>query len=100
MNYYFLIQLIAAALFFIGAMTVLLKHNTIIILLGLELMLNGVNLAMVGFSQQYHLLTGQVYVFFIMTIAAAESAIGLSIVLNLYRNFGSISSQSASQIKG
>jgi NADH-quinone oxidoreductase subunit K len=95
-----LIQLLAAFLFTMGMLVVLLRRDTIMILMGIELLLNAANLSLVVFSKSAHMIEGQVQVFFIITIAAAESAIGLSILVNLYRNFGSIKTQSATTLKG
>lgn len=95
-----LIQVLAAFLFTTGILVVLLRRDTIMVLLGIELLLNAANLSLVAFSKSANMIEGQVQVFFIITIAAAESAIGLSILVNLYRNFGSIKTQSATTLKG
>jgi NADH-quinone oxidoreductase subunit K len=95
-----LLQLLAAFLFTMGMMIVLMRRDTIMILMGIELLLNAANLSMVAFSKANHMIEGQLQVFFVITIAAAESAIGLSILVNLYRNFGSIKTQSATTLKG
>lgn len=95
-----LIQLLAAFLFIMGMLVVLLRRDTIMVLMGIELLLNSANLSMVAFSKANHMIEGQIQVFFIITIAAAESAIGLSILVNLYRNFGSIKTQTANTLKG
>jgi NADH:ubiquinone oxidoreductase subunit K len=95
-----LIQLLAAFLFTVGMLVVLLRRDTIMILMGIELLLNAANLSMVGFSNSMSMIEGQLQVFFVITIAAAESAVGLSIVVNLYRNFGTIKTQSATTLKG
>jgi NADH-quinone oxidoreductase subunit K len=95
-----LIQVLAAFLFTMGVLVVLLRRDTIMILLGIELLLNAANLSLVAFSKSAAMIDGQLQVFFVITIAAAESAIGLSILVNLYRNFGSIKTQSATTLKG
>lgn len=95
-----LLQLLAAFLFTMGMLIVLMRRDTIMILMGIELLLNAANLSMVAFSKGHHMIDGQMQVFFVITIAAAESAIGLSILVNLYRNFGSIKTQSATTLKG
>ncbi|UCF32076.1 MAG: NADH-quinone oxidoreductase subunit NuoK [bacterium] len=77
---------LGAIVFLIGIMGVLLRRNVIIILLSIELMLNAVNINMVAFSDYLQNMSGQVFVFFIMTVAAAEAAIGLAIVVVLFRN--------------
>ena len=76
-----LLQLLAAFLFTMGMLVVLLRRDTIMVLMGIELLLNAANLSLVVFSKSAHMIEGQVQVFFIITIAAAESAIGLSIAL-------------------
>jgi NADH-quinone oxidoreductase subunit K len=83
-----------------GMLIVLLRRDTIMILMGIELLLNAANLSMVAFSKSAQMLDGQIQVFFVITIAAAESAVGLSILVNLYRNFGSINTQKATTLKG
>ena len=95
-----LLQILAAFLFTMGMLVVLLRRDTIMILMGIELLLNAANLSLVAFSNSMAMVEGQMQVFFVITIAAAESAIGLSIVVNLYRNFGSIKTQSATTLKG
>ncbi len=77
---------LASILFLIGIMGVLLRRNIIMILLSIELMLNAVNINLVAFSHYLQNLTGQVFVFFVMTVAAAEAAIGLAILVVLFRN--------------
>ena len=95
-----ILQFLAAALFVIGVTIVLHRNSGIILLMGIELILNGIILSLVSFSRNYALLTGQAQVFFILTIAAAESAIGLSILLNVYRNFGTIKTSVLETLKG
>jgi len=75
-------------LFSIGLYGVLSKRNAIVILMSIEIMLNAVNIAMVAFSRYIvpTLLTGQVFTIFIMVVAAAESAVGLGIIIAIYRN--------------
>ena len=85
-----LLQILSAYLFSMGLLALILRRNTIVMLMGIELMLNAVNLSFVTFARELQQLQGQVQVFFIITIAAAESAVGLSILINVYRNFGSI----------
>lgn len=77
---------LSAILFGIGAIGVLVRRNAIIIFMCIELMLNAVNLSLVTFSRQLNSMDGQVFVFFIMTVAAAEAAIGLAIMVSLFRN--------------
>lgn len=78
--------ILSAVLFGIGAIGVLVRRNAIIIFMCIELMLNAVNLSLVAFSKQMNSMDGQVFVFFIMTVAAAEAAVGLAIMVSLFRN--------------
>ena len=73
-------------LFSIGVLGVLFRRNAITIFMSIELMLNAVNLALVGFSRYYNSVDGQVFVFLVMALAAAEVAVGLAIIIALYRN--------------
>ncbi len=77
---------LAAGLFTIGLIGVLVRRNIIIILMSIELMLNAVNINLVAFSAQWHQVTGQVFAIFVIAVAAAEAAIGLGIILAFYRN--------------
>ena len=77
---------LSAILFAIGAIGVLVRRNAIVIFMCIELMLNAVNISLVAFSKQLNSMDGQVFVFFIMTVAAAEAAIGLAIMVSLFRN--------------
>lgn len=95
-----LLHLLSAYLFCMGLLTLILRRNAIVMLMGIELMLNAVNLSFVTFSRELSQLSGQVQVFFIITIAAAESAVGLSILLNVYRNFGSIKTDRTISMRG
>lgn len=89
LNHYLILS---AILFAIGLFGVLSKRNAIVILMSLELMLNGVNVAMVAFSRYIvpQLLTGQVFAIFIMLVGAAETAVALSIIITIYRHRESI----------
>jgi NADH-quinone oxidoreductase subunit K len=77
--------LVAGLLFAIGLLGVLLRRNTLVIYMSLELMLNAVNLALVAFSRYNGTMDGNLFVFFIITVAAAEVAIGLAIIVALFR---------------
>jgi NADH-quinone oxidoreductase subunit K len=77
---------LSAVLFTIGVMGVLVRRNAIVIFLSIELMLNAVNLTLVAFSQSFGDVDGQILVFFVMSVAAAEAAVGLAIVIALFRN--------------
>ena len=76
---------LAVILFVIGAVGVLVRRNAMVIFMCIELMLNGVNLSFVAFAAQWHALSGQVFVFFVMVVAAAEAAVGLGIIIAVYR---------------
>jgi NADH-quinone oxidoreductase subunit K len=82
-NYYLGLSL---ALFTLGAIGVLVRRNILIILMCIEMMLNAVNLAFIGFADAFKAVDGQLFVFFVMTVAAAEVAVGLALVVAIYRN--------------
>lgn len=82
--------LLASILFIIGIVGVLIRRNAIVIFMSVELMLNAVNLLLVAFSAYRSDPAGQVFVFFIMAVAAAEVAVGLAIIVMIYRNIRSI----------
>ena len=90
---------LSAVLFVIGVVGVLIRKNIIIILLSIELMLNAANINFVAFSHYLQDITGQVFVFFVMTVAAAEVAVGLAIVIALYRNRSTINVEDISLMK-
>lgn len=77
--------LVASLLFAIGLLGVILRKNTLVLYMSLELMLNAVNLALVAFSRYNGTMDGNLFVFFIITVAAAEVAIGLAIIVALFR---------------
>ena len=77
--------IISAVIFTLGVLGVLLRRGAISILMSIELMLNGANLAFIAFARQFGQAEGQIYVFFIITLAAAEAAVGLAIVIALFR---------------
>ncbi len=83
LNWYLIL---AAIVFTIGALGVLVRRNVIVIFMSIELMLNAVNLVFVAFSRHLHSMDGQVVVFFVMTVAAAEAAVGLAIIIAVFRN--------------
>lgn len=76
---------LSTLLFTIGATTVLLRRNGIIVFMGVELMLNATNLALVTFSRMHGNLEGQVFAFFVMVVAAAEVVVGLAIIVAIFR---------------
>jgi NADH-quinone oxidoreductase subunit K len=80
---YYLI--LAAVLFSIGVCAFLIKRNIITIFMSIELMLNAVNLTFVAFAHMWHRIEGQIFVFFVMVVAAAEAAVGLAIIIALFR---------------
>ncbi len=93
--------ILAAMLFAISVVGIFLnRKNVLILLMAIELMLLAVNLNFVAFSHHLGDMTGQVFVFFILTVAAAESAIGLAILVLLFRNVGSIDVEDLGQLKG
>jgi len=79
-------QLVAALLFTIGLVGVLVRRSALIIFMSIELMLNAVNLSFVAFSKQNGQMDGQIFVFFVMSVAAAEVAVGLAILVAIFRN--------------
>jgi len=92
---------VAAILFTLGLFGVFLnRKNVIIILMSIELMLLAVNINMVAFSAQLQDLVGQVFAMFVLTVAAAEAAIGLAILVTYYRNRGSIAVEDVNLMKG
>jgi NADH-quinone oxidoreductase subunit K len=90
---------VSAILFSLGVVGVLLRRNAIVIFMCIELMLNAVNLTFVALSQQLGL-DGQVFVFFVMTIAAAEAAVGLAIVIAVYRHRDTVNLQNINLLRG
>ncbi len=91
---------LSAILFTIGTMGVLIRRNPLIIFMSIELMLNSANLAMVAFTRIYSLLDGQIFVFFVMTVAAAEVAVGLALIVAIFRTKRSINIDEMNQLKG
>jgi NADH-quinone oxidoreductase subunit K len=85
MSYYLILS---ALVFGVGVMGVLIRRNALVIFMSIELMLNAVNLTFITFSRYLENIHGQIYVFFIMTLAAAEVAVGLAIVIMIFRNRG------------
>ena len=77
--------LLSAALFSLGVVGFLIKRNLITVFMSIELMLNAVNLSFVTFAHQWHAVKGQIFVFFVMMVAAAEAAVGLAIIIAVFR---------------
>lgn len=93
--------ILSAALFATGLMIVMIKKNAIVILIGIELMLNAANINLVAFSRlDPSLNSGQIFTLFVIVIAAAEAAIALAIILNVYRQFGESEIDKINQLKG
>lgn len=92
---------LSAVLFCIGLYGALAKRNAIVILMSIEIMLAGVSIAMVGFSRYVVplMLTGQVFAIFIMVVAAAEAAVGLAIIMSIYRNRETINASDINLMK-
>jgi len=90
---------LSMVLFVIGAVGVCLRRNAIVVFMCIEMMLNAANLAFVAFSKLHGNLDGQIAVFFVMVIAAAESAIGLAIILSVFRSVESVETTDAGQLK-
>jgi NADH-quinone oxidoreductase subunit K len=78
--------ILSAGLFSIGVCGFLIKRNIISIFMSIELMLNAVNLAFVAFANRWHQVNGQIFVFFVMVVAAAEAAVGLAIIIAVFRS--------------
>ena len=96
-NYYIILS---AILFTLGVVGVLVRRNALIIFMSIELMLNAANLAMVAFSSVIQSFDGQIFVFFIMTVAAAEVAVGLALIVTIFRTKQSINVDEINQLKG
>jgi NADH-quinone oxidoreductase subunit K len=92
--------ILSAILFSIGAVGVLVRRNPLIMFMSIELMLNAVNLAFVGFSRYLQSIDGQVFVFLILTVAAAEVAVGLAIIVALFRTRQVVNVDDANTLKG
>jgi NADH-quinone oxidoreductase subunit K len=87
-------------LFVLGVVGVLVRRNLLTVLMSIELMLNAVNLNLVAFSRQLGDLGGQVFTVFVIAVAAGEAAIGLAIIISLYRLKGSVNLDDAAEMKG
>ncbi|GIL17162.1 MAG: NADH-quinone oxidoreductase subunit K 1 [Oligoflexia bacterium] len=91
---------LSSLLFVTGMAGVLLRRNAIVMMMSIELMLNAVNLSFVAFSRYLGLLEGQVMVFFVMTIAAAEAAVGLALVVAIFKRFKEVNIRFFEHLKG
>jgi NADH-quinone oxidoreductase subunit K len=90
---------LSVILFVLGALGALTRRNLIVILMSIELMLNAVNLALIAFSRQWGDLAGHVFVLMVIVVAAAEVAVGLGIVISLFRNRESVDVEDVSLLK-
>jgi len=95
-----LFVLLSAVLFVLGALGVLLRRNAILIFMSIELMMNAANLSIVAFARQWNVLDGHMLVFFVMTVAAAEVAVGLALIVAIYRTKQSISIDDLHKFEG
>jgi NADH-quinone oxidoreductase subunit K len=91
---------LSAVLFTIGALGVLIRRNAIVIFMSVELMLNAANLAFVAFARAFEAISGQLFVFFIMTVAAAEVAVGLALIVTIFHTKQSIDIDQMNTMKG
>lgn len=91
---------LSTVIFVIGVIGFLIRRNIIIMLISVELMLNAVNLSLIAFSHYLQDLQGQILVIFVITVAAAEAAIGLAILISLYRNKAVVHTDKITEMKG
>ena len=96
-NYYIILS---AILFAIGALGVLVRRNPLIIFMSVELMLNAANLAFVAFTRTFDDLSGQIFVFFVIAVAAAEVAVGLALIVAIFKTRHSINVDEMNSLKG
>jgi NADH-quinone oxidoreductase subunit K len=96
-NYYIILS---AILFTIGVTGVLIRRNALIIFMSIELMLNAANLALVAFNSVLNSFSGQIFVFFVIAVAAAEVAVGLALIVEIFRSKNSIDVDQMSSLKG
>lgn len=92
--------ILSAILFFTGLVGVLVRRNILVILMCIELMLNAVNLSFVAFSHYSQNIDGQIMVFFVMTIAAAEAGVGLALAVTVFKKFKEVNIQFFEHLKG
>lgn len=91
---------VAAILFTLGAVGVLIRRDPLVIFMCIEMMLNAVNLTLVASSRHLKSMDGQIFVFFVMTVAAAEVVVGLAIIVSIFRTRETINVDAVSQMKG
>lgn len=92
--------LLSAALFIIGVLGVVVRRNALVVFMSVELMLNAANLALVAFAQRWGSANGQIIVFFVITVAAAEVAVGLALLVAIFRNKRTTDIDEISTLKG
>ncbi len=92
--------LVGAILFVIGTLGVLIRRNPIVIFMSIEMMLNAVNLTLVTYSHHLRNMEGQIFVFFVMTVAAAEVVVGLAIIVSIFRTRDTINVDALNSMKG
>jgi NADH-quinone oxidoreductase subunit K len=92
--------MLAVVLFVLGALGVLIRRNAILVFMSVELMLNAANLALVAFARQWSNIDGQMFVFFVITVAAAEVAVGLALIVAIFRSKQSIDIDDLHQMEG
>ncbi|MFH1524246.1 MAG: NADH-quinone oxidoreductase subunit NuoK [Chloroflexota bacterium] len=97
LSYYLIVS---AVLFVMGALGVLVRRNPLIIFMSIELMLNAANLTFLAFARSFNVLTGQIFVLFVMTVVAAEVAVGLALIVVIFRSKHSIDVDLMSSLKG
>ena len=94
-----MLLIVSMIVFGIGLLGVIIRKNLLIMLMCIELMLNGVNLSFVAFSRMHHLIDGDLTVLFVMTVAAAESAVGLGLVIALFRTLRTVDSDQIQMLR-
>lgn len=92
--------MLSIVLFVLGAMGVLLRRNAILVFMSVELMLNAANLALVAFARHWNAVDGHLFVFFVITVAAAEVAVGLALIVAIFRSKQSINIDALHQLEG
>src|SRR5512140_1278660 len=91
---------LSAILFTMGALGVLIRRNPLVVFMSIELMLNAANLALVAFTRVWGKMDGQIFVFFIMTVSAAEVAVGLALIVTIFRTKHNINIDEMNELKG
>ena len=91
---------LSAIIFSMGMIAVLMRRNVIVMMMGIELMLNSVNLTFIAFANELSSLNGQIMVFFVMTIAAAEAGVGLALAVAIYKKFREVNIRYFEQLRG